>query len=101
MEGRDIGTVVFPAADVKIFLDASPEERARRRATDPAHTSGKGAPAIQDVATALAERDQSDRGRAASPLLQAQDAIVIDTTYLSIEQAVERALQVVRTRTDG
>ena len=67
MEGRDIGTVVFPAADVKIYLDASPEERARRRANDSAHALGQGA-AIGDVATALEERDRSDRTRAASPL---------------------------------
>jgi cytidylate kinase len=95
MEGRDIGTVVFPRAEVKIFLDASAEERARRRATDPAHSAGTGTAAIQEVATALAERDKSDRGRAASPLVQAQDAIVIDTTNLTIEEAVERALEIV------
>ena len=58
MEGRDIGTVVFPDADVKIYLDASPEERARRRANDPAHTAGRGTAAVHDVATALAERDR-------------------------------------------
>jgi CMP/dCMP kinase len=96
MEGRDIGTVVFPGAEVKIFLDASPEERARRRATDPSHTAGRGVTAIQDVATALEERDRSDRTRAASPLTQAPDAVVIDTTTLSIEDAVERVMEVVR-----
>jgi len=96
MEGRDIGTVVFPAADVKIFLDASPEERARRRATDPAHASGRGTAAIPDVATALAERDRIDRTRATSPLVQAEDAVVIDTTGLAIDEAVERVLDVVR-----
>ena len=69
MEGRDIGTVVFPGADVKFYLDASPEERARRRAGDPAHT---GVPAaVADVATLLTERDDSDRTRAASPLYAA------------------------------
>src|SRR3954465_3743289 len=78
MEGRDIGTVVFPAADVKIYLDASPDERARRRATDPAHASSQGAQ-LADVATALAERDKSDSTRAASPLAVAPDAVVIDT----------------------
>jgi cytidylate kinase len=93
MEGRDIGTVVFPGADVKIFLDASAEERARRRATDSSHASGTGA--IQEVAVALAERDRSDRGRAASPLVQADDAVVIDTTHLSIDEALDRALLVV------
>ena len=92
MEGRDIGTVVFPAADVKVYLDASPEERARRRATDPSHTAGRGSAAIHEVATALEERDRIDRTRAASPLTQAQDAVVIDTTALSIDEAVERVL---------
>ena len=96
MEGRDIGTVVFPRAQVKIYLDASPEERARRRATDPAHASGKGTAAIQEVATALAERDRRDTTRAASPLAVAEDAVVIDTTALSIEEAVERVMEVVR-----
>ncbi len=95
MEGRDIGTVVFPRAQVKIYLDASPEERARRRATDPAHASGKGTVAIQEVATALAERDRRDTTRAASPLAVAEDAVVIDTTALSIEEAVERVMEVV------
>jgi cytidylate kinase len=96
MEGRDIGTVVFPGADVKIFLDASPEERARRRATDPAHTSGKGAAAIPEVATALAERDRLDSTRAASPLTVADDAVVIDTTRLSIGEAVDRVMEEVK-----
>jgi len=95
MEGRDIGTVVFPSADVKIFLDASPEERARRRATDPAHSAGKGAGAIQEVATALAERDRIDSTRAASPLKVADDAVVIDTTALSVEDAVAKVMEIV------
>jgi cytidylate kinase len=63
MEGRDIGTVVFPAAQVKIYLDASPEERARRRAADPSHAAGKGTAAIQDVATALAATPRARRRR--------------------------------------
>jgi CMP/dCMP kinase len=96
MEGRDIGTVVFPRAQVKIYLDASPEERARRRATDPAHASGKGTAAIQEVATALADRDRRDTTRAASPLAVAEDAVVIDTTALSIDEAVERVMEIVR-----
>jgi cytidylate kinase len=98
MEGRDIGTVVFPGADVKVYLDASPEERARRRATDPAHASGTGTSAMQEVATALAERDRIDRTRAASPLKVADDAEVIDTTALSIEEAVDRVMEVVGKR---
>lgn len=98
MEGRDIGTVVFPAAPVKVFLDASPEERARRRASDPAHAAGREA-AITDVATALAERDRSDRTREASPLTQAADAVAIDTTGVSIEDVVRHVLALVEQRT--
>ena len=94
MEGRDIGTVVFPGADVKVYLDASPEERARRRAADPAHTSSKGAQ-FSDVATALAERDKSDSTRAVSPLSVAPDVAVVDTTGVSIADVVERVLQLV------
>jgi cytidylate kinase len=93
MEGRDIGTVVFPRADVKLYLDASPDERARRRANDPAHS---GVPtAVSDVATLLTERDQLDRTRTASPLYAAEDAIVIDTTGKPIDQVVRDVLQVV------
>jgi cytidylate kinase len=91
MEGRDIGTIVFPQADIKIYLDASPEERARRRASDPAHASSKGA-ALADVATALAERDKSDSTRAVSPLAVAADAVVIDTTSLPVETVIERVI---------
>jgi len=94
MEGRDIGTVVFPAADVKIYLDAAPEERARRRAHDPAHALSATA-TVGDVAQALAERDKSDRTRAASPLTLAPDAVLIDTTGLSIESVIERVLALV------
>ena len=90
MEGRDIGTVVFPDADVKVYLDASPEERARRRAADPAHTARTGQ--LAEIATALAERDKSDSTRAASPLSIAPDAVVIDTTGVSIESVVDRVL---------
>jgi CMP/dCMP kinase len=93
MEGRDIGTVVFPAADVKLYLDASPEERARRRANDPAHRASSGV--LTDVATALAERDRSDSTRAASPLAMAPDATLIETTGLDISAVVEQAMAVI------
>jgi len=93
MEGRDIGTVVFPNADVKVYLDASAEERARRRATDPAHTGGP--TAVSDVATLLDARDQIDRTRTASPLYAAPDAIVVDTTGKSIDAVVDEVLSVV------
>jgi cytidylate kinase len=94
MEGRDIGTVVFPRADVKIYLDAEPEERARRRAADPAHASGR-ATGVAEVASALAARDRSDRTRAASPLVPAPDAVRVDTTGLSIDEVVARVLAIV------
>jgi cytidylate kinase len=94
MEGRDIGTVVFPDADVKLYLDASPEERARRRAIDPAHS---GAPAaVSEVATALTARDELDRTRAASPLCAAADALVVDTTGKSVSEVVEEVMVQVR-----
>lgn len=98
MEGRDIGTAVFPGAPVKIYLDASPEERARRRANDPAHAAGRGHAAIAEVANALAERDLSDRTRAASPLQQAPDAVAIDTTGVPIDDVVEQVLSLVEKR---
>ena len=96
MEGRDIGTVVFPNADVKIYLDASPEERAWRRAHDPAHS---GPTAVADVATALTARDELDRSRTASPLYAASDALVIDTTGRSVDEVVASVIEVVRSRT--
>jgi len=98
MEGRDIGTVVFPDADVKVFLDASPEERARRRAQDPAHTAGRTGSALQDVAMALEERDRSDRTRTASPLVRADDAVDIDTTGVPIQGVIEQVLTIVAVR---
>jgi cytidylate kinase len=96
MEGRDIGTVVFPDADVKIYLDASAEERARRRATDPAHTGSQAGQAA--VAEAIQARDRSDSTRAASPLTLAPDAIHIDTTGMPIEQVVARVMALVNDR---
>jgi CMP/dCMP kinase len=96
MEGRDIGTVVFPQADVKIYLDAAPEERARRRASDPAHSGGPAA--VSEVATLLTERDQLDRTRTASPLHAAADAIIVDTTGQSVDDVVTTVLSIVRQR---
>jgi CMP/dCMP kinase len=98
MEGRDIGTVVFPDADVKIYLDAAPEERARRRATDPAHT---GVPAaVSEVATMLTQRDEQDRTRTASPLYAADDARVIDTTGKSVDDVVREVMDAVRRKSE-
>src|SRR5262245_36837126 len=94
MEGRDIGTVVFPDADVKLYLDASAEERARRRAHDPAHHGGP--EKLSDVATLLTERDRLDSTRAASPLYAAADAVVIDTTGKKVEEVVTEVMAIVR-----
>jgi cytidylate kinase len=93
MEGRDIGTVVFPDADVKVYLDASPEERARRRASDAARTGGP--TAVAEVATMLTERDELDRTRHASPLYAARDAKVVDTTGKSVDDVVREVMRVV------
>ena len=93
MEGRDIGTVVFPDADVKIYLDASADERARRRANDPAHS---GVPAqVSDVATLLSERDRLDQTRTASPLYAAPDARFVDTTGKDVEDVVQEVMEIV------
>lgn len=97
MEGRDIGTVVFPQADIKIYLDASPDERARRRAADPAHASSKTSQ-LSEVATALAERDKSDSTRAVSPLSVAPDAVVIDTTGVPVSDVIEKVLALVNAK---
>jgi len=94
MEGRDIGTVVFPDATVKVYLDASADERARRRANDTAHSGGGAGQAA--VAAALAARDRSDTTRPASPLTVAQDAVVIDTTDVPVDEVVRRVLDLVQ-----
>jgi len=93
MEGRDIGTVVFPKADVKIYLDASAEERARRRLNDAAHTGGTGGEAA--VAAAIQARDESDTTRTASPLTMAGDAALIDTTGMPIAEVVAQVMRLV------
>jgi cytidylate kinase len=93
MEGRDIGTAVFPNADVKIFLDAAPEVRGNRRF----HQN----PAAEPSAAVLAEmraRDERDRTRSVSPLIAASDAVVIDSTNMALDDVIERAEQIVRER---
>jgi len=96
MEGRDIGTVVFPDADVKIFLDADPQERIQRRLRD-FEKLGESAPP-EAIAAQIRERDQRDRTRAEAPLTQAPDAVYLDTTGLSIDQVEEAILKLVRAR---
>jgi cytidylate kinase len=97
MEGRDIGSVVLPDAQVKIFLDADQQERAHRRTLELEH---RGEKVTEDQVTLdIQARDQRDRNREASPLVQAPDAELIDTTGLSLEQAEEAVLRVIRART--
>ena len=96
MEGRDIGTVVFPNADLKIYLDASAEERARRRASDTAHSGSQTGQAA--VAAAIQARDTADTTRTVSPLAIASDAVHIDTTGMPIEQVVKRVMDLVSRR---
>lgn len=99
MEGRDIGSVVFPHADVKVYLDASPEERARRRALDSAHAVGREGPGgVQGVADALAARDRTDRTRTISPLTIPEGAVYVDTTDLTIDDVVARVMVLVAAR---
>jgi CMP/dCMP kinase len=96
MEGRDIGTVVFPGAEVKIFLDAHPEERVRRRL---AEERAKGGPVSEgQVAAQMKERDQRDSTRRDAPLSQAPDAVYIDSTAMPIEEVEETILKIVRSR---
>jgi cytidylate kinase len=94
MEGRDIGTVVFPNADVKIYLDASADERARRRASDTAHSGSQGGQAA--VAAAIQARDKADTTRAVSPLSIAPDAVLIDTTDMPIAQVADQVMALVK-----
>ena len=96
MEGRDIGTVVFPNAEVKVFLDAKPRERVRRRLQE---VRAKGDEIAESVLEAqMKERDQRDSTRADAPLAQAPDAIYLDSTTLPIEEVEEAILKIVRAR---
>ena len=96
LDGRDIGTVVFPAADVKFFLTAVPEERARRRLDE--ERTRERAQSFEETLADINERDRRDSTRDDSPLRIADDAVVIDTTELSIDEVFRRMLQVVRER---
>jgi cytidylate kinase len=100
MEGRDIGTVVFPDADVKVFLDAAPRERVRRRLEDV--RAGGEETSESALAAQMKERDQRDSTRADGPLAQAPDAAYLDSTSLTVEEVEEAILKIVRSRvTDG
>jgi cytidylate kinase len=95
MEGRDIGTVVFPNADVKIFLDAAPEVRGLRRFDQLGQDPGKPAVQPEEVIRDLRARDERDRNRADSPLRAAEDAVILDSTDMTLEEAVEAAEAIV------
>lgn len=96
VEGRDIGTVVFPNADLKIYLDASPEVRARRRVAELRACSVD--VDEEAIAADMHRRDERDRTRAISPLLKAEDAITLDTTYLTLEELVDQVVAIIRER---
>lgn len=96
MDGRDIGTVVLPDAQLKVFLTASPEERAKRRVKQ---LRESGCPAeYEEILKDIEQRDYQDTHRAAAPLKQAEDAILLDTTEMSFEEVVERLSGLIRER---
>ncbi len=94
MVGRDIGTVVFPEAEVKIYLDASPEERARRRHREMLARGQEAS--YEEVLADLKRRDGLDSSRAIAPLRPAPDAVIVDSTSLTIEEVVARVLEIVQ-----
>jgi cytidylate kinase len=96
LDGRDIGTVIAPDAAAKLFVTASPEERARRRH---AELTGAGLPVhLEDVLIDIRSRDERDSGRAAAPLTQAEDAVMLDTTELDATAALAQAIRLVESR---
>ena len=95
MEGRDIGTVVFPNADVKIFLDCSLEERANRRYKQDIENGMK--VTYEEVLESIKERNKLETEREIAPFVKAEDAIVVDTTHLSIEEVVNEILKIIDT----
>jgi cytidylate kinase len=97
LEGRDIGTVVFPDADVKFFLSASAEERAKRRLIE-LEAAGADAPSFEEVKKQIVERDQADMSRAVAPLKKAAEAVEIDTTSLTLDEVVAKLEKIARER---
>ena len=96
MDGRDIGTVVLPQAEVKIFLTASPEARAMRRYRE---LQAKGAAdTFEEVLADLKQRDYNDSHRAVAPLKPAEDSILVDTTELNLEESVKKVIAVIQER---
>lgn len=99
MDGRDIGTVVLPDADLKVFLDADLDERARRRHEELLRRGDVAS--FEAVRRDLAERDDRDRTRSTAPLKPADDAVVLDSTELTIRQAIDRVLSLARERRES
>lgn len=97
LEGRDIGTVIFPDADIKFFMTASVDERARRRLTE-LEAVGADPISFEEIRRQIEERDRGDSSRATAPLKQAPDAVLIDTSHLTLDQVVEKMLEKVRER---
>ena len=94
MEGRDIGTVVFPNADVKIYLDATPEERARRRVLQ---NKEKGIEtSYEEVLENIKDRDKRDSNRKVAPLKKAEDAIYIDSSNMTIDEVVNKVITLIK-----
>jgi cytidylate kinase len=99
MDGRDIGTVILPDAEVKIFMVASPEARAERRTRELAE---KGIAAnYEDVLREMKERDAQDSGRAIAPAIPAPDAVHLDNSGMTIEQSVEAVIAIIEQKTGG
>jgi len=98
-EGRDMGTVIFPDAPLKVFLDADIDERARRRTAD-LRGAGRGE-SLDDVRSQMSERDARDSGRTVAPLKPAPDAMVLDTTHLALDEVIERIVAEARARGMG
>ena len=96
MDGRDIGTVVLPHADLKIFLTASPQERARRRSLELSEKPD--CPSMEEILEDIIKRDEADRNRAVSPLRQAEDAVLVDTTKMDQQQVIRHLLELCRER---
>jgi cytidylate kinase len=96
MDGRDIGTVVLPNADVKIFLTASAEERANRRFKELAEKPD--CPTYEEILKDIIQRDYNDMNRETAPLKQAEDAVLVDTTELTLEQSAARIAEIIKER---
>lgn len=99
MDGRDIGTVVLPDADVKIFLTASAEERANRRFRELSEKPD--CPPYEEILSDIIKRDHNDMNRKTSPLKQAEDAVLVDTTKLNLEESADEITRIIKEKLDG